>query len=357
MFEGEPELQAGAGCGEGYDGKGKLTELFNISNPEHGAFIPEGTFLLAYRGSIAHNMYVPNSDPKSIDDVDLIGVAIGEARHYFGLHEWAQRGTKEVKHGQYDCVFYEVRKMFSLLLQGNPNAISLLWLRPRDYLLLTDAGRAMIANRHLFGGKHVYNAFAGYAQQQLTKMEIRDPADLRAYLALTAEAKARGIHPNHKGQCFAYPEECEPSSGEMRDALAHRDEVLLAKLHHYMKKGENLGYLGDKRKHLVLEHGYDSKNAAHCVRLLRMAAEYLRTGEMTVFRPDADELLDIKRGKWELSRIKAHADELFAGMRDARDASKLQDEPNREEAERLLVSIVAANICKPDCVNSAGQTA
>jgi hypothetical protein len=90
----------------------------------------------------------------------------------------------------------------------------------------------------------------------------------------------------------------------------------------------------------VLEHGYDSKNAAHCVRLLRMAGEYLRTGELTVFRPDADELLEIKRGKWALSRVKDHANELFAGMKEARDISPLPDEPNRDEAEKLLIRIV-----------------
>jgi hypothetical protein len=107
-----------------------------------------------------------------------------------------------------------------------------------------------------------------------------------------------------------------------------------------MKKGENLGYLGDKRKHLVLEHGYDAKNAAHCIRLLRMAGEYLRTGEMIVFRPDAEELLEIKRGRWALPRIKAHADELMIRMREAREHSPLPEEPDRDRAERLLIHLL-----------------
>jgi hypothetical protein len=33
-----------------------------------------------------------------------------------------------------------------------------------------------------------------------------------------------------------------------------------------MKKGENPGYPGDKRKNLVLEHGYDAKNATRLPR-------------------------------------------------------------------------------------------
>jgi predicted nucleotidyltransferase len=114
--------------------------------------------------------------------------------------------AKEVKEGQYDCVFYEIRKMFSLLLQGNPNVVSLLWLRPKDYLVVTKPARLILQNRDLFAGKHVYDAFSGYARRQLTKMETRDPAELRVCLAFTYEAKFRGIHPNNKGVRVEYPE-------------------------------------------------------------------------------------------------------------------------------------------------------
>ena len=332
------------GSGEAPEPRKSDLTIFNISNPHGPVEIPPRTFLLAYRGSIAHGMFVPSTDPKSIDDVDLMGVVMGEEKHYFGLHEWGQRGTREIKEGHYDCVYYETRKMFSLLLQGNPNVLSLLWCRPQDYLLLNAAGREMIANRHLFHGKHVYNAFAGYAHQQLSKMETRDPAELRDYLALTYEAKWRGIHPNHKGEKMEYPDDYDLASGEAKNTRATGDDSLIQRLRHYMKKGDNLGYLGDKRKQLVLEHGFDAKNAAHCIRLLRMAGEYLRTGTLTVYRPDAEELLDIKRGKWSLSRVKAHADELFAGMKAARDASPLPDEPDRERAEALLVRLIKETI-------------
>ena len=322
--------------------------LSQIQNPDLMPDIgqhdmPIGTCLLAYRGSIAHGMYVNKSDPNSIDDVDLMGIVIGARKHYFGLHEWGSRGTKEVKDGPLDIVYYEIRKVFSLLLQGNPNVMSLLWLREQDYIVLKPAARRIIYNRNLFAGKHVYNAFAGYAHQQLTKMETRDPSELRMYLALTYEAKFRGVHPNHRGERIEYPDNHDMASGEAKNAEAMGDDRLVANLRSYMKKGENLGYLGDKRKGLVLEHGYDSKNAAHCVRLLRMASEYLRSGVLTVFRPDADELLDIKRGRWELSRVKAHADELFAEMRESRDKSPLPDEPDREGAESLLVEILSEN--------------
>jgi hypothetical protein len=301
-----------------------------------------GTCLLAYRGSMAHNMYVPKNDPQHIDDVDLMGVVVGGPEHYLGLQEWGSRGTKEFWKDEYDCVYYELRKMFQLLLQGNPNVLSTLWLRPGYYLDLNEIGRQLLRNKELFVGRHVYNSFAGYASAQLQKMESRDPAELREYLAVTAELKHRGIHPNHKGG-FTPREEGAP--GEAANVLHWGDDKLRARLAHFRKKGENLGYLGDKRKHLVLEHGYDSKNAAHCVRLLRMAKEFLATGEMQVFRTtDAQELLDIKAGKWTLAQVKAHAEELFKQVKDARDKSALPDEPDREGAEKLLIKLLRSSL-------------
>ena len=312
-------------------------EIFNIKDKNNPVEIPAGTILLGYRGSIAHGIYIPSNDPTSIDDVDLMGAVIGEPRHYFGLGEWGSRGTKEIKRGKYDCVFYEVRKLVSLLLQGNPNVLSLLWMRQQHYIHVSAAGRRLIDSRSLFVGKHVYNAFAGYAHAQMEKMELRDPADLRQYLALTAEAKFRGIHPNHKGEHFAEPER---DTGELRDMQNYSDERVLAGIAHYLKKGENIGYLGDKRKQLVLEHGYDSKNAAHLIRLLRMCREFMESGELTVFRPDGTELIDIKKGRWPLDRVKEHAAELFAACREARDRSALPPEPDRQQAEAMLVDIV-----------------
>lgn len=302
---------------------------------------PSECFWLAYRGSIAHNMFVPTTDPKGIDDIDLMGFVFGSKETYFGLHEWGSRGTKEIKAGAYDVVLYEIRKAVALLLQGNPNIMSMLWVASEHTLIREPAALELIANRKLFLGKHVYNAFAGYAHQQMEKMETRDPNELREYLAATAELKYRGAHPNHKGETFDEPERL---TGELKDAANWSLEKLRARLAHFQKKGENIGYMGDKRKQLVLEHGFDSKNAAHLIRLLRMAVEFFETGEMNVKRPDAAELLDIKRGKWTLEAIKAHAAELFLAARMAKDKADMPDEPDREGANRLIVRLISERL-------------
>lgn len=291
------------------------------------------TFLLGYRGSLAHNMYVPGTDPNSIDDVDLMGFSFGDPKHYLGLTEWGSRGTKEFWHYEYDCVFYEAKKAISLLLQGNPNIMSMLWLRNSDYLYRSPEGYSLLNNKQMFVGKHVYHSFAGYASAQLLKMETREPAQIREYLGVTYEMKRRGIHPTDQ----SLPDDVADAT----DCSSWGDEVLRARWSHYSKKGENMGYMGDKRKKLVLKLGYDSKNSAHCIRLLRMAKEFLSTGEMIVHRlNDAQELLDIKRGTWELKHLKEYAEQLFAEAKEAYLKSPLPPEPDRAKAESWLIESI-----------------
>lgn len=324
-------------------------KMFHIDNPGEVLSIPVDTILLSYRGSIAHNMYVPSTDPNSIDDVDLIGVNLAPAECYIGLSEWGSRGTKDVKEGKYDSVFYELTKAVRLLLQGNPNIVGMLWTQKRHVLYCSEVGNLLRENRHIFVGKHIYNSFAGYAHAQFEKMETRDPEELRRYLAVTAELKYRGSHPNHKGEQF---DRLPSSTGLERDVEAHSTEKLLQQLTSFQKKGENIGYMGDKRKRLVLEHGYDSKNAAHCIRLLRMCKEFLATGEMVVYREsDAVELLDIKRGKWTLDQVKEHALGLFEEIKAERDKSELPAEPDYAAAEKLVVGVLRSHIATTDAGN------
>jgi hypothetical protein len=80
--------------------------------------------------------------------------------------------------------------------------------------------------------------------------------------------------------------------------------------------------------------------------LLRMCIEFLNTGSMTVYRPDAgddQELLAIKRGEWPLERVKKEAEELFQAARDARDKSQLPDEPDRSKIEVHLIDIIQSH--------------
>jgi len=255
---------------------GEEINMKGLSRAEEDALLPPGLVLAGYRGSVAHGMYVPDSDPLSIDDKDLMGVYIGPIEQYYGLKALWKPKPWEKMLREWDVVCYELRQYVYLLLKSNPNVMALLWLDPKHYTVITSAGQQLIDNRHLFASKHAYRSFTGYAHGQLHKMT-----------------------------------------------------------HHAFE-----GYMGEKRKRLVEQFGYDTKNAAHLIRLLRMGIEFLTDGALYVERHDAQQLLEIKRGEWSLEQVKTEATRLFAQTEEAYMHSALPETPDAIQAEQLLVTIL-----------------
>lgn len=243
---------------------------------------PPGMIFLGWRGSVAHGTYQAPSEPTAIDDIDVIGVVIPERSAYLGLHEWGSRGTKEQKKEHCDAVYYELRKFVGLLLQGNPNVLSTLWLPPE--LVISDSWQwqSLIVNRDKFVGRHVFDAFYGYAQSQLKRM--------------------------------------------------------------FATEGVFAGYMGEKRKQLVKRHGYDTKNASHLIRLLRMGVEFLRDGRLYVQRKDAAELLAIKRGEWPLAQVRELAEQMFEEIKAEDLKSALPPKPDFDGIEKWLVSLLGETL-------------
>lgn len=99
-------------------------------------------------------------------------------------------------------------------------------------------------------------------------------------------------------------------------------------------------YMTPSRKTLVKNFGYDTKSAAHDIRILRMGIEFLNTSKLNVFREDASELIDIKNGKWELDKVMSEADKLLKDAELAMKSTKLPDCPNTKEAELLLMNVI-----------------
>jgi len=230
-----------------------------------------------FRGSVAHGMYRPSDNPNSIDDIDTIAICVPDIGYYLGLKEYGSRGTREIKRNEWDIVVYEAQKMISLLRAGNPNVLSVLWTDPKYWISISKAFELLVAHRDLFMTKQVYSAFAGYASQQLYKME----------------------HQSYEG------------------------------------------YMGEKRRALVDKHGYDTKNAAHCIRLLRMALTFFVFEFLPVERTwDREELLAIKDGALPLVEIKLYAESLFKEVKYACEKSNMPEYPDREAINVLCVNVV-----------------
>lgn len=238
--------------------------------------------LLGYRGSCAHGTYVPPDEPESTDDIDLMGVAVGSISDYLGTTQsLGKKGTIEVAEEQWDTVVYELRKYIGLLCKANPNVLSLLWIPNRLLLHQTACGLILRENRDLFMTKRVHAAYTNYAKAQLLRLE----------------------------------------------------------------KGAYRGYMGEKRKALVAEYGYDTKNASHCIRLLRMGIEAMQTGTLTVYREaDAQMFIDIKKGLWTLDEVQAMAQSMFLLSDQALWKCTLPDEPDMDRVNNLCTGLIKTHL-------------
>ena len=309
-------------------------ELKGLSPDQVDQLLPEGLISLCWRGSVAHGMYVPKSDPNSIDDKDVMGVYIGPLEHYLGF---GRKDVYEKWEGEWDCVFYELRKFVGLLLNCNPNVLSLLWLKPNGIIYENVLGSRLRGNRGLFVTKKAYHSFSGYAHAQFKKM-------------ISFNQEAQALMQDLEDQLISFgiePESCDAGHSlrtlEGQPFVGATAEVMevVKRYRGERRRYYSGGYMGQKRRELVRSVGYDAKNAAHLIRLLRMGIEFLTEGTMHVERADAPELLDIKRGAWPLEKVKAEAERLFQLSQEAYVRSTLPPEPDSARAERLCVEMIS----------------
>jgi predicted nucleotidyltransferase len=303
----------------------RITRAFAAEN---GFELEPHLIVLGLMGSHSHGTYLPPAESDAIDDVDLMGFVVPPVEFHLGLPRW-QHWRLQAE--ELDVVLYSIEKAFRLLLKSNPNIVGLLWLRDDEYVYRHPLFDLLRRNREIFSSQAAADAFAGYAFNQLNRMEAFDLDRMAEYETLTRRIQERG----------PLREVLEADAAKLRHVARNWGlELELLKRFRKLHNQHFSGYMGEKRKAMVRKYQYDVKNAAHLIRLLRMGSEFLITGQLQVFRTaDADELKEIKRGGWSLARVKSEAERLFAGIEEARSKSPLPVGPDFGAANQLLIRI------------------
>lgn len=217
-------------------------------------------------------------------DLDICGIFIEPAINALGLdsyeHFVTSTSDQTVRNvaGDVDVCLYSLRRWAMLATKGNPTAINYLFAN-------TDA-----ASRRLLNGESRNNW-----------------EDMHECLRNAIVAKSAAKH--YVG--FV--------DGQMRRLL-----------------GTGTGRHG-QRAELTTEFGYDTKAAMHAVRLLDEGIELMRTGRVTLPRPNAGELIRIRQGAYSLDAVCSYVSRLREELIQAESSSKLQPRP-----DRLTVSAVVA---------------
>lgn len=311
----------------------------------------DNLLVLAHVGSKSHGTYVPPDDPEAIDDIDYMGVVIPPVEYVLGVEQW--EGVNFMR-DELDVVFYSLEKFVRLLMKNNPNVLGMLWMRMEDYIVVHPEYSHILANRDAFSSLLAYHSFLGYANSQLTKMTAFDEKTTKEWdsaVATVLEAGWAVDDITDKSASLPMPDYAklddflfkvsqglaQPMTTENWNEVLGQAKTTIQKLHarHFQ------GYMGEKRKALVRKYGYDTKNAAHLIRLMRMCCEFMETGKLQMHRAKLDslQLKAIKSGKWRLDKVQATAKDLFDMAHHLKANSKLPELPDRVTINALMVDL------------------
>lgn len=298
--------------------------------------------------------------------------------------------------GETDLCIYSLTKLVALAANNNPNVLELLYMDDRDVLLTTDKWEKIVEGRDLFLSKRCRHSYTGYAMSQLKRIkghrewllnpptapptrqeydlpnESVLPADVRnqideAVKKITSRWKLTdGFEDLLVGPALdslvlrvrdfhATMLQCEDdvldeqvyelgaaSIGLSKDVLyaIKQERKYRAALKHWQQYTMWKAERNESRAELEAKHGYDTKHASHLIRLLRTGLEILREHTIKVRRPDAEELMAIRDGRWSYDELMDRAEKIQADLSEAYGQTTLRRGPDQSAIDNLLLSVL-----------------
>jgi hypothetical protein len=313
----------------------------------------EQGILLCRAGSRAYNTFTDGSD------YDYFGIVVPPAHRLLGFTGFDSWEPKKgiLDHGL-DCKIYSVKKAIELLLKGNPNMLEVLWFPEQVYEHISDEGRKLLSNRELFASKKSYHSLARYAKAQFDRMLVGTKDIKTQYSEAVAIIEAAGwtlsnvvekkplpMPDINSVMRYLFPDEATVE-GERAARLVMIETRGASKTIRSIHARHFQAYMGERRKQNVLTYGYDPHNASHLIRLLYLGEGLAKTGRLDPWMTGdrRDVVLEIKRGEWELDRLKEYATGLWTRAEEAFASTALPDEPDTASAEILLLELQMRSI-------------
>ena len=136
----------------------KTSEYDFLRNNKH---LGSNIILLGLGGSYSYGMNIEGQS-----DIDIRGVALNSKEEILLLQNFGQIVDENT-----DTTIYSFNKMVNLLCKANPNVMEQLGLNTEHYLYIHPIGQVLLNNSKLFLSKRAVYSFAGYAKEQLKKMD------------------------------------------------------------------------------------------------------------------------------------------------------------------------------------------
>lgn len=362
-------------------------ELFNLISQKSPGAKP---LYLVIRGSHAYGTNIETSD------IDYAGVFIQSLDDILG-----DNYKEQINDDKNDTVIYEVRRFLQLIASNNPTVLELL-NTPEDCVIYKDPTFDIIlSNRDKFITKVCAKSFGGYAKQQIIKAKGQDkkqnwekdkvtrktPLDF-CYIHLSEKSislvnfmKEKGMNQRfcglsnipHSRDTYAlfYDFKEEETGGEIKNlgfngiAFEDSNQVRLSSIPVDVSKNYFIGHVSYNKdaysQHCkdylsyqewlenrnlsrwvdVKSHGQkiDGKNMMHCKRLMDMAKEIGEGKGIIVRRSNAEELIDIRKGKVNLQTLIDSVENEIKEVDRIFEESGLPDKVSKKLINKMILEI------------------
>lgn len=242
-----------------------------------------------------------------------------------------------------DRKLYEFRKFIKLALENNPNIIEILFVNKENIVFINNIGKELLDLRHRFLFKGLKQKFLGYAFSQKHKMVIKKDnyydLNLAYQYILNFDELMTILEIALKSDCPNFIKLQKHENNRSINFIKIGDLNIMPitqvkKLKRILK--ERLDKVGN-REELLLKYGYDVKFGMHLLRLMLEGVELLRTGDLLFPLKEKEMLMDIRKGKWELTKILDYSLELEKEIESLEKISKLPSKPNIDYIEKFVI--------------------
>lgn len=322
---------------------------FLKDNPHLGKNI----IMLGLGGSYAYGTNNKNSD------IDIRGIYLNSKEELMcgGFGGISEQVVNEAT----DTTVYSLGKIVSLLSNANPNTIEMLGLDDDQYLYLSEEGKLLIDNAHVFLSKKCANSFGGYANAQLYRLTQKSAHSmsqegLEQHILKTLEfmkADFNKIYSKYDGGAINLY--IDKSEQEGYDTEIFMD----VSLHHYplrdycgmwseLKNTVSSYTKIGRRNQKALEHDKIGKHMMHLVRLYLMCFDILEQEKIITHRvKDHDFLMEIRNGKYITENNDVYpeffelADEYEKRLQYAFANTSLPEKPDYKRVKEIVMSLNA----------------
>ena len=308
----------------------------------------DNIILLTLGGSHAYGTNNENSD------LDVRGCTLNSKMQILTNENFEQFVNEAT-----DTTIYSVNKLISLLSNCNPNTIELLGNKPEHYLYVSEIGKELIDNAHLFLSKRAVYSFGGYATAQLRRL------DNKAVRLVNQEQRERHIlnsimnaYHTFTEKYFHFEEDSIKLYIDKSEQEEYDTEIFMdVNLHHYPLRDyksmwsemnnvvKDYSKIGKRNKNAI-EHNKLGKHMMHLIRLYMMCLDILEKEEIVTYREKEHELLmEIRNGKFldgdrqPIPEFYEMVDDYEKKLEYAKNNTNLPDNPDYKRINEFVASV------------------